>query len=85
MIFCRSADGNMKSVKNIRVFLRNRATGQFYSGSNGWRGNASVAHDFETVESAIELARTQRLADMEVVMRYGDPAFDLVLPLKQPL
>ena len=42
-----------------------------------------MAHDFETVESAIELARTQRLADMEVVLHYDDPACDLVLPLKQ--
>jgi len=67
------------------VVLRNRGTGQYYAASNGWSGNSSVAHEFDTVESAIELARTQRLADMEVVLRYDDPACDLVLPLKQQL
>jgi len=69
---------------NFKVFLRNRETGQYYAGSNGWSGNPSVAHEFDTVESAIELARTQRLADMEVVLKYDDPPCDLVLPLKQP-
>ena len=68
---------------NFRVFLRNRETGQYYTTSNGWSGNGSEAHDFETVESAIEFARTQKLADMEVVLHYEDPACDLVLPLKQ--
>ena len=66
-----------------RAFLRNRETGQYYTASNGWSGNSSDAHDFETVESAIDLARTQRIADMEVVLHYDDPICDLVLPLKQ--
>ena len=65
-----------------QAFLRNRETGQYYAGSNRWSANSSEAHDFETVESAIELARTQRLADMEVVLHYDDPACDLVLPLR---
>ena len=66
-----------------QAFLRNRETGQYYTTSNGWSGNSSEAHEFDTVESAIELARTQRLADMEVVLHYENPACDLVLPLKQ--
>ena len=65
-----------------QAFLRNRETGQYYTTSNGWSGNGSEAHDFETVESAIDLARTQKLADMEVVLHYDDPACDLVLPLR---
>ena len=68
---------------DFKVFLRNRETGQYYAGPNGWSGNSSVAHDFETVESAVELARTQRIADMEVLLHCDKPAYDLVLPLKQ--
>jgi hypothetical protein len=68
---------------NMSVFLRNREGGQYYAEPNGRCPNGPVAHDLKTVESAIELARTQTLADMEVVMRYDDPACDLVLPLKQ--
>ncbi len=79
---CRSAGGNLKNLMNAKVFLRNRETGQYYAGPNGWSGNISVAHEFETVEIAIELARTQRLEDMEVVLRDHDPACDLILSLK---
>jgi hypothetical protein len=66
----------------MKVFLRNQETKHYYAGSNGWTGNSSVAHDFETVESATRLSRAQNLADMEVVLRYEDPACDLVLPLR---
>src|SRR5664279_1124087 len=79
---CRSAGGNLKNLMNAKVFLRNRETGQYYAGPNGWSGNTSVVHEFETVEIAIELARTQRLVDMEVVLRDHDPACDLILSLK---
>jgi hypothetical protein len=78
-----SADGNLKDLMKAKVFWRNRQTGQYYAGSNGWSENISVAHDFETVESAVELARTERLVGMEVVLRYDDPACDLILPLRQ--
>jgi 1,4-alpha-glucan branching enzyme len=73
----------MKSFTNTRVFLRNRDTRQYCTASAGLSGDSSVAHDFETVENAIELARTQRLGDMEVVLRSDDPACDLILPLRQ--
>ena len=66
----------------MKVFLRNRETGQFYSGSNGWSGNSSEAHDFAKVEGAAEFARTQKLVGVEVVLRYDDPVCDLVLPFR---
>jgi hypothetical protein len=67
----------------MKVLLRKRKTGQYYAGSKEWSGNSSVAHDFETVESAAELAWNQRLADTEMVLRYDHPACDLVLPVGQ--
>jgi hypothetical protein len=66
-----------------KVFLRNRDTGQYYAGANGWSASLSAAHDFDTVEAAVQFARTQRLAGMEVVLHYDNPVCDLVLPLRQ--
>jgi hypothetical protein len=65
------------------VFLRHRESGQYYAGSNGWSGSSSVAHDFETMESAAQLARNRGLAGIEVVVRFDNPGCDLVLPLRQ--
>jgi hypothetical protein len=66
-----------------KVLLRNQETGQYYLGSKGWSANAAMAQDFDTVESASNVAWTQRLSGLEVVLRYEDPACDLVLPLRQ--
>src|ERR1039457_4747102 len=66
---CRSVDSNLKGLMRARVLLRNRETGQFYAGSNGWSGNSSVAHDFDAVESATQFAKTERFAGLEVVVR----------------
>jgi hypothetical protein len=77
------ANGNLKDLMKAKVFLRNRETGHYYTGSTGWSGNGSVAHDFDAVESATQFAKTERLAGMEVVLRYDDPVCDLILPLRQ--
>ena len=83
MIFYRSADGNMKSLMKTKVFLRHKESGQYYAGSNEWSESSSVAHDFETVESAARLARNRGLAGIEVVVHDSNPACDLVLPFAQ--
>lgn len=44
-----------------RVHLRNRETGQYFVGPNGWVGNCARAHDFGAVENAAQLARTEKL------------------------
>jgi hypothetical protein len=80
---CLSAGGNLKGLMKAKVFLRNRATGQYYTRSTGWSGDSFVANDFDTVESATHFARTERLAGMEVVLRYDDSVCGLVLPLRQ--
>jgi hypothetical protein len=77
---CLSAGGNPKNFIKTKVFLRNRATGQYYTGSTGWSGNSSAAHDFDAVESATRFAKTERLSGMEVLVR-DNFGCDLILPL----
>jgi hypothetical protein len=70
-------------VTTSRVLLRSLGSGQYYTSSNAWSGAGSAAHDFETVDNAAQFARAQGLAGMEVVLRFDDPANDLVLPLSR--
>ena len=79
---CPSGDDNTESLMISKVFLRKRETAQYYAGSNGWSGNTPLAHSFDTVESAIQFAKTERLAGMEVVLRFEDPVCELILPLR---
>ena len=73
---------DMKGLMMMKVFLRKRETGEFYAGPTGWSGDSSVAHDFNTVESAALLAHTQELADVEVVLCSEDTGCELILPVK---
>lgn len=66
-----------------KVFLRCRRTGQYYAWTNVWSGITSVAHEFDTVESAAQLARKRGFAGMEVVVRNNGPAGDVILPLRK--
>jgi hypothetical protein len=80
---CPAGNDNTESLAMMKVFLRNRETGQFYTGPNGWSGNSSVAHDFDAVEIAATFARTERLAGLDVVVR-DNSGLDLILPLRLP-
>ncbi len=78
---CLSAGGNLKNFIKTKVFLRNRATGQYYTGSTGWSEDSSVAHNFDTVQSAATFATTESLAGLEVVVR-DNFGCDMILPLR---
>lgn len=81
-IYTGRGDGNMKGLMKMKVFLRNRETGQFYTGPTGWSEDNSVAHDFDTVEIATTFAKTERLAGLEVVVR-DKTGCDMILPLRE--
>jgi len=66
----------------VKVFLRNRETGQFYTGPSGWSEDSSVARDFDTVERATKFAKTERLTGLEVVVR-DKLGCDMILPLRE--
>jgi hypothetical protein len=73
--------GKLKNIVASKVYLRSRENGHYYAGSNSWSADSSLAQDFDTVDNASRFARTEQLAGMEVVLRYGEPASDLVLTL----
>ena len=79
---CPAGDYNTESLAKMKVFLRNRETGQFYTGPSGWSDDSSVAHNFDTVESATTFAKTEMLAGLEVLVRdkFGH---DMILPLRE--
>lgn len=67
---------------NMKVLLRNRETGQYYAGPEGWRNEISLAIDFRTVEIASIWASLSQLRGMEVVLHEDDTSADLLMPLQ---
>jgi hypothetical protein len=67
----------------MRVLLRHPEIGLYYAGRKHWVGNPGSALDLGTVERATELSRDESFEEMDVVVSHGDPACDLVLPIRR--
>ncbi len=65
------------------VFLRNHETHEYYAGIASWVCDQAGAYDFNNVETAVQLALEQKLDGLEIVLRYDDPACDLVVPVRR--
>ncbi len=66
----------------MSVLLRNARIGLYYAGPKHWVGNPSAAADLGSIEHATELSRDENFEQMEIIVGYGDPVCELVLPIK---
>lgn len=65
----------------MRVLLRNPKTGLCLAGRDRWVEQAE-GQDFVTAARAITFAFEARLKDVEVLLCFDDPRFDIRLPIK---
>jgi hypothetical protein len=63
--------------------LRHAGIDLYYAGRKHWVGNPDSALDLETIERATELSREESFEEMDIVVTSGDPARELVLPLRR--
>ena len=66
----------------VKVLLRNCRAGLYYAGRKHWVGKPDAAADLMTIEHATELSADENFDQMEILLDYGDPACELVIPLK---
>ena len=65
----------------MKVFLRNTQTGWFYKEPPGWTPEQEAALDLAQVARAVELIFSAHLENVEILLCYDDPRYDLVLPV----
>ncbi len=65
----------------MKVFLRNTQTGQYYRGPAEWTRYPSRALDFEQLSRATQLAVASHLKNVEVLLSYDQPDYNIVVPL----
>ena len=63
------------------IILRDSLTGLYYGGNQTWSAEVSGAMDFDSVHTAASVALEEKLESASVVLRYEEPACELVLPL----
>ncbi|MGO8929417.1 MAG: hypothetical protein ACLQU3_21330 [Limisphaerales bacterium] len=65
----------------MKVFLRNTQTGWFYQEPSKWTHEQEAAQDLAQVARAVELIFAAHLENVEILLCYDDPRYDLVLPV----
>ena len=63
----------------MKVFLRNAETSE-YLAAESWVIDSALAHDFVTTDQAVQFCRDKNLTNMEVVLRYENPANEIAFP-----
>ena len=65
----------------MKVFLRNTQTGWYYQGPSQWTPEQGAARDLGQVARAVEQIFEAHLENVEILLSYDDPRYDLVLPV----
>src|ERR1017187_9168434 len=67
--------------KSMKVFLRNAQTGWYYQEPSKWTPAQEEALDLAQVARAVERIFEAHLENVEILLCYDDPRYDLVLPV----
>ncbi len=65
----------------MRVLLRNTQTGWYYQDPSKWTPEQQAAYDLKGLSRAVELAFEAHLENVEILLCYEDPRYNLVLPV----
>jgi hypothetical protein len=65
----------------MKVLLRNTRTNQYYQSPAQWTLEEQEALDLKQTSRAVELVFDARLENVEVLLCYEDPRYNIVLPV----
>jgi hypothetical protein len=65
----------------MRVFLRNTVTGQLLHKAGDWTRDSEKARVFRHSAEAMDWARLLRLKEVEILLAFEQPKYDVTLPL----
>ena len=67
--------------KSMKVFIRDTQTGWYFQEPSKWAPEQEAAQDLAQVARAVELIFEAHLDNVEILLCYDDPRYDLVLPV----
>lgn len=68
----------------MRILLQQKETGFYFRDIDSWVRDTSQAMDFVSSSAAIDFCVSNKLAGMQLVLKFPDQNYDIVLPV-QPL
>lgn len=67
----------------MRILLQNRDTGLYFKDINSWVRSGSEAMDFVSSSAAIDFCVSNKLSGLQVVLKFEDQRYEIVLPVMQ--
>jgi hypothetical protein len=68
----------------MRILLQHKRTGLYFKDIQSWARNSSEAMDFISSTAAIEFCVSNKLDDLQLVLKFEEQNYDIVLPVEQP-
>jgi hypothetical protein len=68
----------------MRILLQHKQTGFYFRDIDSWVGNYSEAMDFVSSTAAIEFCVTNKLNDVQLVLKFEEQKYDIVMPMQRP-
>ena len=65
----------------MKVFIRNTQSGSYYQEPSKWTPEQAAACDLGQVAKAVARIFEDHLEDVEILLSYDDPRYDLILPV----
>ncbi len=65
----------------MKVFIRDTQTGWYFQEPSKWALEQEAAQDLAQVTRAVELIFEAHLENVEILLCYDDPRYDLILPV----
>jgi hypothetical protein len=65
----------------LKVYLRHAKHGMYYCGWRTWTSDTTLAVTFETMVDALWRARSEKMTQMEIVIREGNPPVERVVAI----
>jgi hypothetical protein len=64
----------------MKVLLQNKLTGSFLKELNSWTDDPNEALQFKTSSSALNFSLRHCLSDIQIVLKFKNPRYDILLP-----
>jgi hypothetical protein len=66
----------------MRILLQHKQTGQYFRDIDAWISDASRAMDFVSSTAAIDFCVSNKLRDLQLVLKFEEQRYDIVMPME---
>jgi hypothetical protein len=65
----------------MRIVLQQKETGLYFKDMGSWARESSHAMDFMSSTAAIDFCITNKLTDVQLVLKFDEQRYDIVMPV----